>query len=67
MLDDIRADIEYFKSYKFGLYAFIMENYGAKHHYDKIPPQQIIMIFKEITAVDNHITMLYRIIRSHDP
>ena len=67
MLNGIRKDIEYYKSYKFGLYAFVMENYASLKHGDKIPPEKIVMIFKEITAMDRKIDILYKIIRSHDP
>lgn len=67
MLDELKEDIAYFKKYKFGLYAFIMQNYASLKHSDKIPPDNIIMIFKEITLIDQHIDKLYRIVRSHDP
>ena len=67
ILNEVNADIDYYKRYKFGLYAFIMEHYASTKHSDKLPPEIIITLFKEITSVDYHINKLYRIIRSHDP
>ena len=65
LLVAIISDIEYYKSYKFGLYEFIMANYGSLNSNTKLPAKKIIRLFKEITAMDQKIENLYRIMRNN--
>ena len=66
ILIEIKSDIEEYKKYKFGIYEFILQNYYSSKHSEKIPPEKIIKLFKEISNIDTHIEKLNRIIRFHE-
>ena len=55
---NIQLDIEYYTSYKFGLYQFIIEQNRFVNHKSRLSSDQLTLLFKEINLVDSVIFKL---------